>query len=228
MGEVGRRFQRLAGSVVVVGATMAMCSTFSGGVANAAETDPELAALSGVGASQVTVLSADAVCEDIRSQTGEEGDCQQETEMGTGGQQTASVSLLAEYGDLVSQDGVKLSEASAAATVWTRTWWQQKRGLYYYNWKERHEGRIFYDGTTVWSTTSRSGYKGWHKCGLGSGIGYSIEVKDCSTERRYDLKNEPISEWDRFRVHVVWKGMPIYATHKMHANAYPSGKLTFH
>ncbi|MFJ6568133.1 hypothetical protein ACIQNU_11955 [Streptomyces sp. NPDC091292] len=206
-----------------------MAATLGAGTAAADETDPQLASLSGTFAQTATVETADSVCDDIRVQTGETGSCRQEAELGIGAEQVASAALIAQYGDLVNQDGQKLSEAGAAATIWTKTWWQQVRGLYYYNWKERHEGRIFFDkGNNVWSTTSRSGFKGYHKCGISSGIGYDIQVKECSTERRYDLNKNPISEWDRFRVHVVYKGIPIYSTKTIHANAYPSGTVTFH
>lgn len=80
----------------------------------------------------------------------------------------------------------------------------------------------------VWSTSGQSGVTGYHKCDQGYGIGYSIEVTDCSTERRYDLDKRPISEWDRFKVHVVAKGVPFYRSFNMHVNAYPSGNITGH
>ena len=89
--------------------------------------------------------------------------------------------------------------------------------------------RIFYDGSgRVWSTVEQSNRTGYHLCDQGYGIGYSIEVVHCITERRYDLNSHPISEWDYFKVHVAWKGMPMAASHNMHVDAYPSGTVTYH
>lgn len=77
------------------------------------------------------------------------------------------------------------------------------------------------------STTSTYGYKGYHTCDLGSGIGYSVKVTSCSVEQRYDLNGPAISLWDRYQVHVVTKGIPICQSHNMHANAYDGGTITF-
>jgi hypothetical protein len=79
----------------------------------------------------------------------------------------------------------------------------------------------------VWSTTSRYGYLGWHHCGLGGGIGYTVSVTYCTTERRYDLSWDPILEWNKFKVTVFWKGVPLYATHTMRINAYPSAAIYY-
>jgi hypothetical protein len=80
----------------------------------------------------------------------------------------------------------------------------------------------------VWSTTSTSGYKRYHTCNQGGGIGYSVKVTGCTTELRYDLSNYAISQWDRFQVHVVYKGVPIYASYNMHPNIYADGGILFY
>ncbi|AMM19081.1 hypothetical protein AX769_01690 [Frondihabitans sp. PAMC 28766] len=103
---------------------------------------------------------------------------------------------------------------AAVRTIWTRTWSQEIRGLYYINWLEKHTGRIYYDGSRVWSTTSTSGYKGSHTCNQGFGIGYSVKVTRCSTEK---IGAGSLREWDYFQVHVIAHNIPIYVSHSMRA-----------
>ncbi|MEO5710881.1 MAG: hypothetical protein ABIQ59_13810 [Nocardioidaceae bacterium] len=131
---------------------------------------------------------------------------------------------------MTAADGTTLATASALGyTMWTGTWSQTQHGLYYVNWWEKHIGRIFFDKHgQVWSTTKTCGYQGYHNCGLGGGIGYSVVVKNCKTERRYDLSGPPIFKWDSYQVHVIYKGIPIYASHNMHVNAYPPGAIYGH
>lgn len=97
------------------------------------------------------------------------------------------------------------------------------RGLYYYNWVEKHSGKVFYDMIRAWSTTSRNGYLGNHICDRGSGIGYSVSVSQCSTET-VNL-NSFVKEWDFFKVHVVAKGIPIYRSYDMHTIFYGNGTV---
>jgi hypothetical protein len=154
-------------------------------------------------------------------------------EMSADAQAVATAAQIAADGALVNSEGVTLADAAAVNTapIYTRTWSELVRGLFYFNWWEKHEGRIYFQPGVVggvWSTTSRYGYKGWHHCGLGGGIGYTVSVTYCYTERRYDLSWYPISEWDKFKVHVLWHGIPIYQSHSIHINAYPGGAIYFH
>lgn len=171
----------------------------------------------------------DTACEASVAASGTAADCVAVATTSVSPSSVASASLVKQYAGVESADGTSLAQAAAAGTIWTRTWYQEKRGFYYFNWKEKHIGRIFFDKRSrVWSTSAQSGFKGYHTCDLGYGILYDVQVKSCSTERRYDLNNNPISEWDRFRVHVVWRGIPLYATHSMHVNAYPNGNIYGH
>ena len=145
-----------------------------------------------------------------------------------GFENVATTAQLTTGGALVAADGASLAEAAAATTIYTKTWWQEERGLYYVNWWERHIGRIYFDyAGHVWSTTARASYIGYHLCNQGGGVGYSVTVTDCATEQRYDLARPAISEWDRYQVHIVAKGIPIYSSHSMHVNAYDNGSVTF-
>lgn len=170
---------------------------------------------------------ADPICEEARAISGESGPCVATVVAGASGKMAAPPEQLVADGDLVSADGVKLSDvaANSSFTIWTRTWWQQRRGLYYINWWEKHTGRIYYHRGHVWSTTANHGYRGNHICDQGGGIGYDIRVTSCSTEVRGATK---ISEWDYFKVYVMFKGFPLSASHNMHINAYSSGNIYFH
>ncbi|CAN5602815.1 hypothetical protein BH10ACT10_BH10ACT10_29240 [soil metagenome] len=193
------------------------------------DTDSGFTSTTGVATTQ-TVRTSDPVCTAALSAAGETGTCAADVTTTVGSSAVASAALLSKDTNMTAADGTTLASASALGyTIWTRTWSQTQHGLYYVNWWEKHIGRIFFDKHGhVWSTTSTYGYKGYHNCGLGGGIGYSVVVKNCKTERRYDLSGLPISEWDYYQVHVIYKGIPIYASHNMHVNAYPSGAIYGH
>lgn len=184
--------------------------------------------VSNLTASSMTRTAPDPVCTAARQATREAGDCAITETSTASAAQKATTQQLAASKDLKSADGTSLQTAAAARTIWTRTWSQTQRGLYYVNWWEKHSGRIYFDKAGhVWSTTSTYGYKGSHICGQGGGIGYSVKVTHCYVEKRYDLSRPAISQWDYYQVHVVAKGIPIYASHHMHSNAYDSGTITF-
>lgn len=175
-----------------------------------------------------SAIVADPVCEAALRAAGEVGTCAARADVSVGAATTVGANGITKNAGLVAPDGTTLALAAATTTIWTRTWEQTRHGLYYVNWWEKHIGRIFFDNAGhVWSTTSRAGYLGYHACGLGGGVGYSIAITQCSTERRFDLSRPAVSEWDRYQVHVVYKGIPIYASHSMHANADDNGTITF-
>ena len=180
--------------------------------------------------SSTTTITDDDVCEEARTVTATPGDCAAVVTTTSDRAEVAGPAQVSTEAALTSE-GLSLQAAAASTTIYTRTWSQTARGLYYVNWTEKHTGRVYYDNAGhVWSTTSRSGYKGSHTCGQGSGIGYSVSVTKCSTEQRPDLSGasgHPISEWDYYQVHVVAKGIPIYASHNQHVNIYPSGNIFF-
>ena len=177
-------------------------------------------------------IERDPVCEAALKAVGKTtSGCAAESVVRAGAAAVATPTMIGQDAALEAGDGTSLTAAAlSGCTIYTRTWEQTKRGLYYVNWWETHKGRIYYDGGCghVWSTTSTYGYVGYHKCGLGGGFGYTVEVRECFTERRYDLNGWPISEWDYFKVHVVYKGFPFAVTHDMHVNAYPTGDIYGH
>lgn len=172
-----------------------------------------------------TAKGADELCEQARKVSKQRGPCATETTSVVSAADTVTAAEVdAADLDLVAADGTTLSSALAAGTIYTRTWWQEKRGLYYVNWLEKHTGRIYWDGARVWSTTLYRGYKGTHVCDQGFGILYDIRVTSCSTE---NLGYTRLREWDYFRVHVVWQGIPLYASHNMYAQANYNGSMSF-
>ena len=186
---------------------------------------------SGTGEATDGVISsvvADRVCEKARARSGEHGLCGAAITGGATAGTIATDEQLVADGDLVSADGVKLSayiETTPTGTIWTRTWWQEARGLYYFNWWEKHTGRIYWHTGHVWSTVGAHGFTGRHNCDQGGGIGYDIKVTDCFTER---LSTNHINEWDYWKVYVFFEGFPISESHNMHASAYGSGNIYFY
>lgn len=150
-------------------------------------------------------------------------ECRVETTTSAGDARPVTAAELAAAGDLVSNDGVRLADAATRATISTRTWYQQVRGLYYFNWAERHSGRIYWDGSRVWSTTSTSGFTGSHTCDQGFGIAYSIKVTKCSSEK---IGAGTLNEWDYFQVHVVAQGVPLFRSYNMHVRATARGAVS--
>ena len=125
-------------------------------------------------------------------------------------------------GDPMTPTGERLSVAAAARTVYYQNWTQDRRGLYYVNWYEKHQGLYYFDGIYAW-VSPRYGWDahGYHQCDLGYGILYDVQVKECSV--RGNVTSAVIAR-DTFRVHVVWRGIPLYTTHTMDARL-PAGGL---
>lgn len=174
-------------------------------------------------------LAPDRVCEKARAKSKVRGACAMELAAGATALEAASAEQLAADADLVSADGIRLGDytpsSTPTGTIWTRTWWQEARGLYYINWWEKHSGRIYWHDGHVWSTTGAHGYTGWHVCDQGGGIGYDIKVTSCFTER---LTTNHINEWDFWKVYVFFEGFPISASHDMRASAWGSGNIYFY
>lgn len=74
----------------------------------------------------VSAVGADQACEKARGRTGERGPCSAEM---VGG---ASAGMIATATQHIA-DGVRLFQVAATITIYTRTWWQETRGLYYIN-----------------------------------------------------------------------------------------------
>lgn len=177
-------------------------------------------------AEAVTTEKYDSQCLKARVDTGTPGSC----DVVTTGRASASevvdpATVPVQDLSLRSADGTTLEAALATGTVYTRTWWQEQRGFYYINWLEKHSGRIYWDGSQVWSTTLNRGYKGYHVCDQGYGIGYDVVVKSCFTER---LGTTALNEWDMYRVHVIYKGIPLYSSQDMRAYANRYGNMSFY
>jgi hypothetical protein len=169
----------------------------------------------------------DHICEVARSKAGKPGPCA----IGRGGSIGKPVRPSARDLDRLGAlraagSGVTLREAAATTPVYCRTWSQWERGLYYVNWMEKHTGRFCYNGRDVWVDGDHGGY---HRCDQGYGILYDIQVKDCATNKIFvdTAAGYGYQNWDYYRVHVVWKGIPLYQSHDMHTNVYPSGNLYF-
>lgn len=169
-------------------------------------------------------VSADPLCEQAREIDGVDGSCATSTTLSTSAARPVRASQIS-AADLAlrSADGTTLAQAVAAGTVYYRTWHQEVHGLYYINWMEKHTGRYYYNGSQVWSTTKTLGYRGTHVCDQGYGVLYDIKVTNCSTDV---LSSAEIQEWDYFQVHVVWKGIPLYVSHNMHATMTRSGGIS--
>jgi hypothetical protein len=185
----------------------------------------------------VSAVIQDKVCEEARGKSGERGPCASEVVGGATAATFATAEQVTADGNLVSADGIKLSTylesiragkgptTTPTGTIWTRTWWQEARGLYYINWWEKHTGRIYWHTGHVWSTAGAHGYTGRHTCDQGGGIGYDVRVTACFTER---LTTNHINEWDYWKVYVFFQGFPISASHDMRASAWGSGNIYFY
>lgn len=220
-----RTFQ--ARAIVLSSVVLAMTAAW-GSAAYATQTPPRDVVVSDSGAVSMKGEGAASYTTTDRPADCGSPSCDVQTTSAVGAIGRATAAQLAADSKAVSPDGTTLAQAAAARTIYTRTFEQSQRGLYYINWVEKHIGRVYFDKAGhVWSTTETYGYKGYHLCDQGSGIGYSIKVTSCSVEKRYDLDGPAISLWDRYQVHVVAKGIPIYQSHEMHANAYDGGTITF-
>lgn len=207
-----------------------LCITVLAGPAAAAppeESSPAMVAAESSGS--FAELAPDRICEKARAKSKERGACAMELAAGADAPEAASAEQLAADADLVSAEGIRLGdyviESTPTGTIWTKTWWQEARGLYYINWWEKHTGRIYWHSGHVWSTSGAHGYTGRHNCDQGGGIGYDIRVTACFTER---TSENHINEWDYWKVYVFFQGFPISASHNMRASAYGSGNIYFY
>lgn len=218
--------RRVTRIVVALGATVLFVL---GGPAAAEEGEPPGRGIPADVEATLSFVVPDAVCETARGRSGERGPCAARIAAGASAARPATPSELKAAGRLRSGGGISLAsfiKTTPVGTIWTRTWWQEARGLYYINWWEKHSGRIYYHGGNhVWSTTSAHGYKGFHVCDQGGGIGYDIKVTSCFTER---LTTSHINEWDYWKVYVFFEGFPISASHDMRASAWGSGNIYFY
>jgi hypothetical protein len=173
---------------------------------------------------RVSTHEPDVLCEQARVLSRSAGPCAAESTLVASAASPVDVKST-DPRDLTlrSTDGVALRDAVVRGGVSTRTWSQNKRGAFHVNWSETHSGRVYWDGTRVWSTTSTNGYKGSHTCGQSSGIGFSIKVTKCATEK---IGAATLREWDYFQAHVLVTGVPIYASHNMRVPATKTGAMS--
>ncbi len=195
-----------------------------------------------VAASQ-TSIRQDPVCMAVRDQTGQPADagqCVEQDVIKLGKAQTLSDATVLPNSvtSLTAADGTTLGSALVAPSaglrdylIFTQTWSQSMHGLFYV-WEEKHVGRVFWDTAGhVWSANQYRHREGYHFCNQGYGEGFAISNTSCSEEYRWDItapSGHPISEWDRFQVSAIANGVPIWHSHKMHINAYPSGNITYY
>ncbi|GAA5226998.1 hypothetical protein [Paeniglutamicibacter antarcticus] len=215
--------KRAIGTVVLAAGLM----FFSTGLAQAATlegVDKNVGALTLEATKKTSIAHDDELCEQAREMDDSEGTCGTQTVLETSKATVVDISKVSPTElALKSADGTTLAQAAARGTIYYKTWSQVKRGLYYVNWKEQHSGRFYYNGSRVWSTTSTLGYKGKHICDQGYGVLYDVKVTNCMTDV---ISSAKIQEWDYFRVHVVWKGIPLYVSHNMHATMTKTGGLS--
>jgi hypothetical protein len=219
----GRRFAAVAAAAFGVALAVGL-------TASPANADPGDVLLAGSNAAATATITGlpDPVCQQaFTGDAANQAKCSSEIDASADAATVATGKELAAARSLVSAQGVRLGDVVAnGGTIWTRTWWEAQHGLYYFNWKEQHSGRIYWDGQYVWVDTSYRGYEGYHTCDQGYGIGYSIVVTSCVVYNHRSTDHAAM--WDYYQVHVIFKGIPIYASHNMHVNAYPSGSLYFH
>lgn len=212
---------------LIVGAVMVVVALMSfglGGASAYASSTSGSSAISkaSLSASNVTTTVEDRVCLKARKRTHIEGKCVAEQLQGVSAARPITSAELKKYGNLKSANGVTVAEASRAGIVYIRGWYQEQRGLYYVNWKERHEGKFLFNGSTAWVDNAYGYVGGYHNCGLGYGFGYDVEVKVCAA---YNQQTYTVDNYDAYRVHVVFRGIPIYVTHSMHAYTRGNGTV---
>jgi len=206
--------RKLLRGLVVTGLLASAMTGVSGGAAHAYPAPP--------GTQTQTKMVTDPVCEEARVETDTAGKCQAEETITVSAGRPLTAAEVQQYGNLRAANGLTVKAAAAAGTVYMKTWWQEMHGLYYVNWKERHEGRWLYNGSAAW-VNPRNGYnQGYHHCGLGYGIGYSVKVAYCN---EYGEGTGTVENVDNFQVHVIAKGIPLYVTYSM--TAYTRGNGGF-
>ena len=124
--------------------------------------------------------------------------------------------IAAAHGNPLLPTGERLADAAAARRVYYQTWAQDMRGIDYINWYEKHEGLYYFDGAYAW-VAPRYGWDahGYHQCDLGYGLGYDVQVTNCGT---HGQRTSTVVVTDTFRVHVIYRGIPIFNTYTMSKN----------
>lgn len=169
---------------------------------------------------QTVTRTTDSLCQQARAIAQQPGVCQAEVTTSTGQAHRITPAELATYGGLKAANGLTVTQAAASSTVMINTWWQEQHGLYYINWKERHEGAWLYNGSIAWVSDAHGYTGGYHYCNRGYGIGYSIDVQYCDSRNQNTSRVDNV---DAYQVHVIAKGIPLYASHSMTYHTYGSG-----
>lgn len=139
------------------------------------------------------------------------------------------VAIIESAPNLTQAQKSEMLAASATTVFYYRTFGYKVTGIFTgLSWTEIHKGGFYYNGSKVWLAVPNYGYTGWHSCDLGGGIAFSVTVNFCGERQRPELGTNVIGEYDNFRVNVIAKGVPIYASHSMWANLYPSGAVYQH
>lgn len=178
--------------------------------------------------SSTKTFRGDRICRKARRIDHEPGRCARKAWQKRGKSKKVTRRHVAAMGMLQvrgANTGMTLGEAAKIpAPLYCATWWQQLRGAYYVNWKERHEGKFCYNGSDVWVSKKMGGY---HHCDLGYGYGYDVNVKECSENKIFvdTVPGYGYQNWDIYKVHAAYKGFPLAASHDMHMNVYPSGNV---
>lgn len=167
-----------------------------------------------------STTTTDPVCQKARAVTHEPGTCLAELDSGTGGAHVITAIELQRYGKLKAANGMTVARAAATSTVMINSWWQEQHGLYYVNWKERHEGAWLYNGSIAWVSDAHGYTGGYHYCNRGYGIGYSVDNQYCDSRNQNTSRVDNV---DAYQVHVIAKGIPLYSSHSMTYRTYANG-----
>jgi hypothetical protein len=148
----------------------------------------------------------------------------------TSGEDPITVTLTTDSGVPVGDSSGSLDPGivGPAATTYIKSWsLTMQSTLWGIAWKETQNGAFYFDGKYVWQNHRFSwDTAGYHHCGLSSGFGFNISVQSCYKYGDPSISPNHMTLGDQFRVSVLIKGFPIYATHEMAVCAYPSGALT--
>lgn len=126
---------------------------------------------------------------------------------------------------MISASGNASLKAAAAAgsTIYYKDWNQWNLRIPG-AWNEQQKGSFYYDGSHTWVSKSYRGYKGWHVCDLGYGVGVTIDNISCE-ERAMDTRG--VANWDYYKTCLGVGKVDACTSHAMHADAYNDGKLVF-
>ena len=160
---------------------------------------------------------------------GTSSSCQATSTVDVSAASRATVLQIESDPNLTSAQKSQLVTTSTSSVVYYRSFRHKVSSWFNaFLWSETHSGGYYYNGSKVWLASSYLGFKGWHQCNYGSGLGFSITVTWCGERLRPDLGANVIAEYDNFQVHVVARGIPIFDSKSMWVNLYPSGALYAH